>query len=888
MERVLLSAVTGALKPVLEKMATLLGDEYKRFKGVRKEIKSLTNELTAMDAFLAKMAGDQDPDLQDKVWMNEVRELSYDMEDAIDDFMLVDDKDTKPDCFIEKIKSWLGKMKAQRRIAKEIQDLKKHIIEVGERNARYKTPKAFSKTREPFSNTSNSVLHSRALTIFEHASKLVGIDTPKAEIIKLLTKENGCISSQKVKIVSIIGSGGMGKTTLANQVYQELKEKFRCKAFVSVSRNPDMTNILRTILSEVSCQDYSHTEAGSIQQLIHKINNHIEEKRYFIVIDDIWDIETWDVIKYAFPMTRCGSIIITTTRMSDVAYSCRASIGGHVYIIRPLNIVHSRQLFHQRLFNSEEDCPSSLENVSNQILEKCDGMPLAIIAIFSLLANKGRTNDIWNKVKDSIGRVLKRDPSVDRMIQILSLSYFDLPPHLKGCLLYLSVFPEDSIIEKKGLIRRWIAEGFVCKEGMYTAYELGERYFNELVNRSLVQPGKLHRYDKVLNCRVHDIILDFILSKSIEENFVTFIGIPNLTIQTQRRVRRLSMQVEGKGNFVMPTSLILSHARSLSVFGQIVKIPSLVEFKHLRVVDFGGCSQLENHHLDNVGNLFQLRYLNISMTKISELPEQIRHLRCLEILNIRHTEVYDLPVGIVDLGKLAHLLVNPGIKFLDGIAKMRALESLKMVYADKQSRNFLQELGQLKNMRKLHLSHMDFAHEHNEIVASSLVKLCAHNLCSLTACNIDHKILLNRWCTSPPLNLQKLVIADCILPKVPDWVRPLVNLQKLRLEVESISPEDLCILGALPALVTLSFLRGREGQFSFEDTMLAVGSETGFRCLKTFTYVAQGDKMDLMFTAGLSLVEWAQNAAAVLLLASTTPWCIVGNLARHLNLSGVR
>ncbi|XP_073358375.1 disease resistance protein RGA5-like [Aegilops tauschii subsp. strangulata] len=681
MERVLLSAVTGALKPVLEKMATLLGDEYKRFKGVRKEIKSLTNELTAMDAFLAKMAGDQDPDLQDKVWMNEVRELSYDMEDAIDDFMLVDDKDTKPDCFIEKIKSWLGKMKAQRRIAKEIQDLKKHIIEVGERNARYKTPKAFSKTREPFSNTSNSVLHSRALTIFEHASKLVGIDTPKAEIIKLLTKENGCISSQKVKIVSIIGSGGMGKTTLANQVYQELKEKFRCKAFVSVSRNPDMTNILRTILSEVSCQDYSHTEAGSIQQLIHKINNHIEEKRYFIVIDDIWDIETWDVIK---------------------------------------------------------------------------------------------TNDIWNKVKDSIGRVLKRDPSVDRMIQILSLSYFDLPPHLKGCLLYLSVFPEDSIIEKKGLIRRWIAEGFVCKEGMYTAYELGE----------------------------------------------------------------------------MPTSLILSHARSLSVFGQIVKIPSLVEFKHLRVVDFGGCSQLENHHLDNVGNLFQLRYLNISMTKISELPEQIRHLRCLEILNIRHTEVYDLPVGIVDLGKLAHLLVNPGIKFLDGIAKMRALESLKMVYADKQSRNFLQELGQLKNMRKLHLSHMDFAHEHNEIVASSLVKLCAHNLCSLTACNIDHKILLNRWCTSPPLNLQKLVIADCILPKVPDWVRPLVNLQKLRLEVESISPEDLCILGALPALVTLSFLRGREGQFSFEDTMLAVGSETGFRCLKTFTYVAQGDKMDLMFTAG--------------------------------------
>uniref|UniRef100_A0A453Q7F9 Disease resistance N-terminal domain-containing protein n=1 Tax=Aegilops tauschii subsp. strangulata TaxID=200361 RepID=A0A453Q7F9_AEGTS len=123
MEAALVSVATGVLKPVLGKLAVLLGNEFKRFKGVRKEIKSLTHELAAMEAFLLKMSEVEDPDPQDKVWMNEVRELSYDMEDANDDFMLcADDKDAMPDGFIDKIKcslGKLGKMKARHRIGRD-------------------------------------------------------------------------------------------------------------------------------------------------------------------------------------------------------------------------------------------------------------------------------------------------------------------------------------------------------------------------------------------------------------------------------------------------------------------------------------------------------------------------------------------------------------------------------------------------------------------------------------------------------------------------------------------------------------------------------------------------------------------------------------------------
>jgi len=455
-------------------------------------------------------------------------------------------------------------------------------------------------------------------------------------------------------------------------------------------------------------------------------------------------------------------------------------------------------------------------------------------------------------VKDSIGCALERNPSVEVMIKILSLSYFDLPPHLKTCLLFLSIFPEDSIIEKKTLISRWIAEGFIHKEGRYTAHEVGVRCFNELVNRCLIQPVKKDDF-RGKSCRIHDIILDFIVSKSIEENFVTFVGVPCLTTVTQSKVHRLSMQVEGKGDSIMPMSLILSHVRSFNVFVNTVNIHSMMEFRHLRVVDFGGNSLLENYHLANVGRLIHLRYLSIYMTAVSELPEQIGHLQCLEMLDIRYTKVSELPASIVNLGKLTHLLLgseDTRVKFPDGIAKMQALETLDEVDASKQSYNFLQGLGQLKNLRKLHIDYHGVAQEDKEVTASSLGNLCTQNLCSLTMWSDDDAdfLLNNTWCTSPPLNLRKLLIWICIFPKVPHWVGSLVNLQKLLLKMGRIQHEDICILGALPALLSLG-LEGREKQPSCEDIRLTVSGEAGFRCLRKFQYWRRGDWMDLMFTA---------------------------------------
>jgi disease resistance protein RPM1 len=173
-------------------------------------------------------------------------------------------------------------------------------------------------------------------------------------------------------------------------------------------------------------------------------------------VDDLWDSESWETIQNAFIKNSCASRIITTTRKIEVAQSCCTLRRGHTYKLRPLNPGNSRKLFLKRIFGSEEGCPSDLSEVCDDILKKCDGLPLAIIAIAGLLAGKAPTVDEWNKVQCSFGHALERHSDVNRMIQILSLSYFDLPLHLRSCLLYLSIFPEDCVIGKDRLILRWI------------------------------------------------------------------------------------------------------------------------------------------------------------------------------------------------------------------------------------------------------------------------------------------------------------------------------------------------------------------------------------------------------------------------------------------------
>jgi hypothetical protein len=202
-----------------------------------------------------------------------------------------------------------------------------------------------------------------------------------------------------------------------------------------------------------------------------------------------------------------------------------------------LSFADSKRLFYRRAFGSEELCYPHLEKVCHGIMEKCSGLPLALITISSLLVDQVE-KDEWKRVLTTIGHALAKNPDAEDMTKILSLSYYDLPRQLRTCFLYLSIFPEDYVIAKERLVNRWIAEGFIHEEQELSAYRIGENYFNDLINRSMIQPIDIE-YGQAKACLVHDIILDYIKCKAADENFITSIDSVEHQYTLEYKIRRL-------------------------------------------------------------------------------------------------------------------------------------------------------------------------------------------------------------------------------------------------------------------------------------------------------------------------------------------------------------
>ncbi|KAL7164355.1 hypothetical protein ACSBR2_040296 [Camellia fascicularis] len=237
---------------------------------------------------------------------------------------------------------------------------------------------------------------------------------------------------------------------------------------------------------------------GSVCKIYYQINNMKARRQ---IASDIQDIkarvihiaerrqryEAWDAIKIALPNRNCGSRVLLTTRIGNVAsISCRES-HGYIYEMKALSPKESWTLFCKKTFQ-EKDCPPHLIEISKSVLRRCEGLPLAIVVISGVLASKdhGRVDE-WELVNRSLGAEVEGSD----MKKILLLSYNDLPYYLKSCLLYLSSFPEDHLIEWKSSIRLWIAEGFVeVKEFGKTLEEVAEAYLYELLNRNLIQVAR--------------------------------------------------------------------------------------------------------------------------------------------------------------------------------------------------------------------------------------------------------------------------------------------------------------------------------------------------------------------------------------------------------------
>ncbi|CAL5006448.1 unnamed protein product [Urochloa decumbens] len=851
------SALMGVMKPLLGKLSALLEEEHAVLKGASPKIAFLQDELSTMSTALDMVSESEEASPQVKEWMCQLRELSYDVEDCIEIFMLHLNQDVTCQGFIHKIINKVIALKARHRICNQINELMERALEISDRRKRYKLDTSPS--------CSKSVLiDPRLPSLFEEPNRLVGIDSQRDELIKWLTIIDGTDLDLQRKVISIVGLGGLGKTTLANQVLQSIKSRFDCTAFVSVSRTPDVNKILIDTFQQIlrSCSPHPVDPQQNITltnedlcikaleypQLVKMIREYLQNKRYFIIIDDIWSKQAWKDIQCAFPHNNTASKIVVTTRIEDVANSCSFPHKDSVYPMKPLDADHSKRLFLKRIFDHEAvDFPQELKEVTDDILKKCGGLPLAIVNIASLLATKRPSKKEWERVRCSLGSALEQDVELEVVKKILFLSYYDLPHYLKICLLDLSMFPEDYEIDCLRLIRRWMVEGFIIEQRGESLEDTGENYINELVNRNMIQPVQIDYNGRPRAVRVHDIMHDLIILLSTKENFATILNAQRLA-PSSNKIRRLSIHANCKERNVWQGTSVLSHVRSVSVFGDAKKIPPLTDFHVLRVLDLEDCSNLEDVRIESIGSLIHLRYLSIR--NIRELPRQIGNLNHLQTLDLRKAKIVKMPGTVVQLRKLVHLYLPRGVTLPNGIGNMVSLEELSGFSVKSNSPELLLELGKLSKLKELHIdwySNDGFTEEGRFMtnLVSSFCKLGEGNLQSL---GISTKVpffvnsLIDPW-SPPPCKLQTFSVVGCSFSRLPRFMSSLSELSCLQIWVEQLGSEDMHVLKGLPGLLYLDL--GIK-----ESKEMHIVDRTGFQCLRVFYFGRWSGGLGVRFEEG--------------------------------------
>ncbi|CDP19597.1 unnamed protein product [Coffea canephora] len=656
---------------VLDQLSTFLSEEGRLLGGLRQEVQSIRDELGHMRAFLREAEAkeeDAQPRLQE--WIKQVREAAYDTEDILDEFVARFARHRATGFYgsVRRIFGSIKNLRARHRVASEIQSIKSRTKSISEGHQRYQSEYGVSAQASSSHSAVNNTTwrYSRDDALLVEEAKLVGIDQPKNHLISELLQGD----DHQLKVVSVVGMGGLGKTTLVKKVHEDtdVRRHFPVRAWVTVSETCDFQFLLKDLIRQLYKEGKKPVpqsiESLNTTELKEFIKDFLQQAgRYAIVFDDVWDVEFWNTIKFALPESSHGNRVMLTTRKADVATASCIESRGYIYRMEPLSFEDSWTLFCNKIFKGG-NCPGHLMDAAKGILDKCEGLPLAILAISGLLALKDvNGTDEWEMVRRSLGDELEGTGKLDRIRKILFLSYGDLPWHLKTCLLYLSIYPEDHEIRCIRLVNLWIAERFVERREGMRIEDIAWDYLGELINRSLIQVTHVFYEGIPQRCRIHDLLREVILLKSREQNMVTVTtGQPMLW--PSDKVRRLVVHsCSSSNNTQQRQSYCFDHLRSFVTVGSTDPLLSkrlLSEIsrssKLLKVLDLGG-QEAQEEIPNEIFNLFHLKHLDLYDTRVKTVPKAIGKLQHLEFLDLSNTRVRELPMEILKLQKLRVLKV---------------------------------------------------------------------------------------------------------------------------------------------------------------------------------------------------------------------------------------
>ncbi|WVZ54221.1 hypothetical protein U9M48_005053 [Paspalum notatum var. saurae] len=549
-------------------------------------------------------------------------------------------------------------------------------------------------------------------------SGLVGekIEEDTRNLVEMLTK--GYQTHQqykKIMVFAIVGVGGIGKTTLAQEIFNNeiIKVEFSKKIWLSVNQKPNETEILSRVITEAGGNHIvtENTKAALERALIQALKGH----KILLIMDDVWDHRVWEgVLKTPLvnAITSHGSRVLVTTRHDTIAHGMLARKPYHR--INKLENEDAWLLLKKQVVgngNNDEQQVETLRDIGTEIIAKCDGLPLAVKVMGGILRQRKTLRSGWEHVlKDSIWSVFQMPAEINNVVY---LSYQDLHPNLKPCFLHYALLPKRTNFTIDVIVAMWISEGYV--HGNSWDLEVsGEEYYDQLIARNLIEPDR--RYVDQGVCNMHDVVRSLVQYKFINphEALIAHESEAGLTDKlNSQNVIRLSPQTKEPESNELEWSSLQVHIslRTLILVGKM-KInsgDSLSSFLCLRTlhIEDGNFAALSEHLVE----LKHLRYLSIRRTDTSRLPENIATMKFLQSVNLFGCEHLEkLPSSNGELQQLRYLnLDGTGIgnvpKGFDGLTNLRLLYGFP-VHTDVDWCSF-EQLGPLNQLMRLAINGLE-------------------------------------------------------------------------------------------------------------------------------------------------------------------------------------